>query len=95
MNILPATLVEATAGRDKGKFFAVIDIVNEEYVLICDGRRRKVSSLKKKKIKHIRSLDYSLKEIKEKLETGNKISNSDVKKSIRKALIELGILFRL
>ncbi len=92
MNILPATLVEATAGRDKGKFFAVIDTVDTEYVLICDGRRRKVSSLKKKKIKHIRSLGYSLKVIKEKLEKGNKINNSDVRKSIREALLELGIL---
>ena len=92
MNILPATLVEAIAGRDKGKFFVVIDITENGYAFICDGRRRKISSPKKKKIKHIKSLDYSLDVIKEKMEKGNKISNSDVKKSIREGLLTLRIL---
>lgn len=92
MNLFPAYLVKATAGRDKGKYFAVIEVLDENYVLICDGRRRKLDSPKRKKIKHLLSLNYSLDLIKNKSESGNKISNSDIKKSIRCALLALGIL---
>lgn len=92
MNIFPASLVKAIAGRDEGKYFAVMKIIDENFVLICDGRGRKVTSPKKKKIKHIENLNYSLNIIKDKLETGNEISNSDIKKSIRKGLMELEIL---
>ena len=93
MNIAPASLVKVTAGRDKDKYFAVISIIDNNYLYICDGRRRKVSTPKKKKIKHLENLNYSLNLIKEKLERGNKISNSDIKKSIREGLIHLKILY--
>lgn len=92
MNIFPASLVKAIAGRDEGKFFVVMEIKDDNYVMICDGRRRKVTSPKKKKIKHLENLNYSLNIIKDKLETGNEINNSDIKKSIRNALTELKIL---
>ena len=93
VNIAPASLVKVTAGRDKDKYFAVISIIDNNYLYICDGRRRKVSTPKKKKIKHLENLNYSLNLIKEKLERGNKISNSDIKKSIREGLIHLKILY--
>jgi len=92
VDINPATLVQVTAGRDKDNYLMVCKILDENYVLICDGRRRKVETPKKKKLKHLKSLDYSLDRIKEKLEEGNKINNSEVRKSIRLALISLGIL---
>ncbi|MBE7014272.1 MAG: RNA-binding protein [Ruminococcaceae bacterium] len=93
VNIAPASLVKVTAGRDKDKYFAVISIIDNNYLYICDGRRRKVSTPKKKKIKHLENLNYSLNLIKEKLERGNEISNSDIKKSIREGLIHLKILY--
>ena len=92
MNIAPASLVKVTAGRDKDKYFAVISKEDNNYLNICDGRRRKIKNPKKKKIKHLENLNYSLNLIKEKLERGNEISNSDIKKSIREGLIHLGIL---
>ena len=92
MNAAPAHLVEVTAGREKNKYFVVTEVIDENYVLICDGRRRKVEAPKKKKTKHIKGLDYSLKEIKEKLDLGKEINNSLVRKSIRTGLKELKIL---
>ncbi len=92
MNLSPATLVQVTAGRDKGKYFTVLEIKDNEYALICDGRRRKVEKPKLKNKKHIKNLDYSLNLIKEKLEEGNKINNSEIRKSIRTGLLSLGIL---
>jgi ribosomal protein L14E/L6E/L27E len=50
--IVRGLVVKAVAGRDKSKFFVVIDL-NKEYVNICDGKRRPVSKTKRKNIKHL------------------------------------------
>lgn len=46
-------IVCATAGRDKGKFFVVLEC-SEGYALIADGKSRKIQSPKRKSIKHLR-----------------------------------------
>ena len=46
-------IVLAVAGRDSGRLFAVVGILDENYVFIADGRSRKADSPKKKKIRHI------------------------------------------
>jgi ribosomal protein L14E/L6E/L27E len=44
-------IVCASAGRDKGKFFAVLEC-NGGYALIADGKTRKLSHPKRKNVKH-------------------------------------------
>lgn len=46
-------IVFCKAGREKGKFMIVTAVIDEEYVMLADGKTRKVLSPKKKKIKHI------------------------------------------
>ena len=41
----------ADAGKEKGKCFVVLSVENQ-FLYLCDGKNRKVSNLKKKKIKH-------------------------------------------
>ena len=91
MDIYPAKLVKSRAGRDKNKFFAVFEVINEEYVLICDGRGRSLEKPKMKKIKHLEDMNYILPRIKEKSDEGKKISNSDIRKAIKTALNDLGM----
>ena len=92
MNINPFGLVKVTAGKEKDKYFMICRMADDKYALICDGRGRKINNPKKKNIKHLSALCYTLREIKEKSESGKEISNSEVRKSIRKAKIDLGIL---
>jgi hypothetical protein rflaF_08742 len=47
------SVVIADAGRDCGGFFAVTEI-SGKYCLIADGKSRRLSSPKRKSIKHIR-----------------------------------------
>lgn len=55
MNILKGTVVKAIAGRDNSGFFAVTEICKDKrYVLIADGKTRKLAAPKKKNIKHLR-----------------------------------------
>lgn len=46
MQIVEGSVVRATAGRDKGGFFAVIE-VDDTCAYLSDGRRRKLETPKK------------------------------------------------
>ena len=49
-------IVQSTAGHDKGELFCVVG-VQEPYLLLADGRRRKGASPKRKKRAHVRFLE--------------------------------------
>ena len=52
MDIVTGSVVRATAGRDKDKFFVVLQ-TEGGYALIADGRRRRVEHPKRKKLIHL------------------------------------------
>ena len=52
MDIVKGSVVRAKAGRDKDKFFVVLQ-TDGEYALIADGKRRRVEHPKRKKLKSI------------------------------------------
>ena len=51
---LHGSIAVSTAGRDKDKVFIIVGVLDEDYVLIADGRSRKIEKPKKKKLKHLR-----------------------------------------
>ena len=52
MEITRSNIVRSAAGRDKGKLFAVL-AVEGKYLLLADGKSRKVESPKRKKRRHV------------------------------------------
>ena len=46
-------IVLSRAGRDRGRAFVVVDVLDSEYVLMADGRLRTLDRPKKKKRKHL------------------------------------------
>ena len=50
--------VLSTAGRDKGRVHVVSAAAECEYLFIADGKTRKIDKPKKKKLKHIKLLEY-------------------------------------
>ncbi len=73
-------VVKSRAGRDKGRIFVVLEIVDKEYVYVVDGDLRKLDNPKKKKVKHLVVYNTVLQEFKEKIENNVKINNSYVRK---------------
>ena len=53
MDIQKGSVVRAKAGRDKGDYFVVTDILNSRQVLISDGKHRKVQKPKLKNVIHL------------------------------------------
>ena len=47
------SVVRSRAGRDAGRLFLVIGILDEEFVLLADGDLRKADKPKKKRRKHL------------------------------------------
>ena len=81
MEITRSTIVRSGAGRDKGKLFAVL-AVEGEYLLLADGKSRKVESPKRKKRRHVLFVSAEKTRLSEKI-TGNvKFTNSELRRTL-------------
>jgi ribosomal protein L14E/L6E/L27E len=73
------TVVLSKAGRDKGRYFVVVGIVDEAYVLLCDGGLRRLANPKRKKLKHIDVKPVTLPQVKEKLERDASLYDAELR----------------
>ena len=81
MDSVRSSLVQATAGREEGKYFFVLE-TDGEYALIADGKCRKLEAPKRKKRKHLRFIAESNSRVAEKIRRNEKITNSELRKAI-------------
>ena len=81
MEIRKANMVEATAGREKGKPFFVLE-TDGDYLLLADGKSRKIEAPKRKKRKHVRFLADGAGRVAEKIRGGERVTNSELRKAI-------------
>jgi large subunit ribosomal protein L14e len=80
-------LVCSLQGRDSGRYYLVVGIVNEARILLADGEVRKVDNPKLKNVKHLKFYDLIAGEVHEKAMNGKRITNADIRKEL-KSLIE-------
>ena len=82
MDITFGQVVFSKAGRDKGKKFIVIDIIDELYVMISDGDLRRIENAKRKKIKHLQITGEVILPLSDKLEKKVRVTNSEIRKAL-------------
>ena len=82
MSVALGQIVVSRAGRDAGKRFVVVKVVDEFFVEISDGDLRRIEKPKKKKVKHLNITDEKAKSIEEKLSSGAKITNAEIRKAL-------------
>lgn len=58
-------VVKALSGREQGRLFFIVELVDHEYVLISDGKTRKLGKPKLKKVKHLKIYDFISEEAKQ------------------------------
>ena len=85
MNIEKADMVQSLAGRDQGQYFFVLD-VQDEMLLLADGKLRRVESPKRKKRKHVMRVCRAQETLAGRIQSGEKVTNSE----LRKAIIAVG-----
>ena len=76
-----ADVVKSTAGRDEGYLFYVLG-TDGAYLLLADGKMRRIEKPKRKKIKHTVKVLRSETRVAEKLRLGDKVLNSELRKDL-------------
>lgn len=75
---IPGQLVESRSGRDGGRFYLVVEVIGDRYVLVADGSIRRLHNPKKKNIKHLIFHPQVANELMEKLNTGRRVTNAEL-----------------
>ena len=81
MEVDISDIVISTAGRDQGKLFYVIG-TEGVYVLIADGKERKLEHPKRKKLKHVRKVARITSRVADKIQNGDKVLNSELRRDL-------------
>lgn len=76
-------IVYSKAGRDQGKVFVVVSVLNDKYVYVCDGSLRPVEKPKKKKIKHLEFTNIIAEEIGNLSISDGKVTNAIIKRILQ------------
>ena len=81
LEFMIADVVVSTAGRDAGKLFYVID-ADDTYLTLVNGRDRRIEKPKRKKSKHTKKVLRSETRVAEKLRSGDKVLNSELRRDL-------------
>ena len=76
-----ADVVISTAGRDAGKLFYVIE-ADDLFLMLVNGKDRTLEKPKRKKRKHANKVLRSETRVAEKLRTGDKVLNSELRRDL-------------
>ncbi len=88
-NIEIGSYVLSTKGRDCNQVSIVYNIIENDYVLLIDGKGKKLLKPKKKNLKHLKNLGVVNCKIAEKIKTGKKIFDAEIYSAIRKAELNI------
>jgi len=83
MNILMGQLVSSNAGRDQADIYLVVGVKENKYLLLVNGRERKIKNPKQKNIRHVNVLEAIALDVAEKLQSGMKITDEEVRQAIK------------
>ena len=76
-----ADVVVSTAGRDMNQLFYVLE-TDGVYLMLCNGKDRTIEKPKRKKIKHVKKVLRSETRVAEKLRSGDKVLNSELRRDL-------------
>ena len=76
-----ADVVRSTAGRDAGKLYYVIE-ADEVYLTLANGKDRSLEKPKRKKRKHADKVLRSETRVAQKLRSGDKVLNSELRRDL-------------
>ncbi|GIP36281.1 KOW domain-containing RNA-binding protein [Paenibacillus sp. J2TS4] len=77
-------IVTILKGRDSGKFGVIIKIVDDRFVLIADGDKRKFDQPKKKNLLHLQLQDAISNEVVDSLSETGRVTNGKLRYALNK-----------
>jgi large subunit ribosomal protein L14e len=82
-------VVRIMQGRDAGQYAVVVNLVDDKYVLLADGEKRKYDRPKKKNLHHIELMDYISPEVQNSLLETGRVTNGKLRFAIAKFVNEV------
>ena len=80
-DIARSNIVKSIAGRDAGSLFFVL-ATEGDFLLLADGRRRRVETPKRKHRKHVELVQEGGGPAADKIRSSEKITNSELRKAL-------------
>lgn len=80
-------VVKSRQGRDAGRYFVILQVVDDQFVLLSDGLTRKLDHLKKKKVKHLQPKPLRM-DVQSLLDT-NQLKDSDIRAFLKENGLEI------
>ena len=74
-------IVQALAGHDKGSFHFVLK-TEDGYALVADGKLRKLSKPKRKKLKHLAFAAEGSPPVADMIKSGDLVSDKEIRKAL-------------
>ena len=81
MDIARSDIVRSIAGRDQGKLFFVID-TDGEFLMLADGKHRRVERMKRKKRKHTAFVAHSNSPVSTRIRSEEKVTNCELRRTL-------------
>lgn len=81
-------IVRIMQGREAGQYAIVIDMIDNRYVILADGEKRKYDRPKKKNLNHIEAQDYISPEVQSSLLETGRVTNGKLRFAIDKFINE-------
>ncbi|WP_112179318.1 MULTISPECIES: KOW domain-containing RNA-binding protein [Paraliobacillus] len=82
-------VVQIMQGREAGQYAIVINIVDDRFVLLADGEKRKFDSPKKKNLNHVIPMSFISPEVQNSLLETGRVTNGKLRFAISKFVNEV------
>ncbi|ADU52351.1 LSU ribosomal protein L14E [Thermaerobacter marianensis DSM 12885] len=81
-------LVTSRAGRDRGRPYLVVGVLDDRFVLVADGDLRPVDRPKRKNMRHLVFHRAWAQEIRQQLAAGKRPGNADLRRALAALVAE-------
>lgn len=75
-----------TSGRDAGQYGIIVRLLDERFVLVADGEKRKFDTAKKKNLLHLQLIDQVSPEVQNCIEETGRVTNGKLRFALSKFL---------
>ena len=82
-------VVRVLQGREAGQYTIIVDVIDDRFVLLADGEKRKYDRPKKKNMNHIELLDYISPEVQNSLLETGRVTNGKLRFALDKFVNEI------
>jgi ribosomal protein L14E/L6E/L27E len=72
-------IVVIKSGREAGQYAIIVRLVDERFVLVADGEKRKFDHPKKKNISHLQLLDHISSEVQSSIQETARVTNGKLR----------------